>query len=193
MFLKRPRHPAEPPTYAVCFDPITIAIVAGTAAVVGAAGSISAGAAQRNQFEAEAQIQTNQASAQAEVLRQQAERERVVAAEQEGDFRAQQSRAAASVRAAAGARGIDISTGSPLLAAQDFARQTTRQALRIREGGAIQAHRLEQQGFLLEQNAAFQGPLLRARGDDAFRAGLFGAGTSLLSGGTRVARILQAT
>lgn len=147
----------------------TVAILAFASAAVSAVGSIVQGKAAQKQAEA-----------QAEISRQQAERERVVAGEKEGDFRASQRRAAAAVRAAGGARGIDISVGSSLLTAEDFSRQTTRQALRIREGGEIRATRLDQQA-----------DLLRAKGRAASTAGIIGAGSSLLSGATRSASILS--
>lgn len=147
----------------------TAAILTAAAAVTGAVGSISSGIAQREAAEA-----------QAEISRQQAERARQVASQQEDDFRRRQKRLAASVRAAGGARGIDIGVGSPLLAAEDFAREVERQSLRIREGGEVRATRLEQQAGLLE-----------AQGRAAFTSGVLGAGTSLLRGGSRSALILS--
>jgi len=147
----------------------TIAILTAASAVFSAVGSVVQGRAEQKR-----------AKAQAEINRQQAERERQVAGEQEGDFRARQRRAAAAVRAAGGARGIDISVGSPLLTAEDFSRETTRQALRIREGGEIRATRLEQQA-----------DLLRAKGRAASTAGIIGAGSSLLGGAARTASILN--
>ena len=146
----------------------TVAILTAVSTVVSAVGSIVQGRAAQKRDES-----------QAEISRQQADRERQVAGEQEGDFRARQRRAAAAVRAAGGARGVDISVGSPLLSAEDFSRETTIQALRIREGGAIRATRLEQQA-----------DLLRAKGRAAATSGIIGAGSSLLSGAARTAKIL---
>ncbi len=147
----------------------TLAVLAIASAAATAVGSISAGRAAEKRDKK-----------QAEISNQQAARERQVAGEQADDFLKSQRRAAAAVRAAGGARGIDISVGSPLLTAEDFARQTTKQASRISEGGEIRATRLDQQA-----------DLLRDRGRAAKTAGLIGAGESLLSGGFRTAQILS--
>ncbi len=147
----------------------TVAVMVAASAAISAAGAISSGIAARNQ-----------AKGQAEIARQQAERERQVAGQRETDFRDNQRRAAAAVRAAGGARGIDIGSGSPLLSAIDFTKETEQQALRIREGGEIRSTRLEQQAnLLLDAGKAKQ------------TAGFFQAGTSLLGGGIRSASILS--
>ncbi len=147
----------------------TAAVLAGSAAAIAAAGAISQGISARET-----------ARAQADVAEQQADQARRVAKQREDDFRRRQKRAASFVRAAGGASGVDFSTGSPLLASEDFARETEKQAQRIREGGLVEATRLEQQaGFL------------RDRGQAAFRSGIFGAGSSLLSGGARTGLILS--
>lgn len=147
----------------------TLAVIAAAAAVAAAAGTtVSALSAK------------GQAEAQAEIFEQQAEREREVAGQQEIDFRKRQRRAAAAVRAAGGARGIDIGLGSPLLAAEDFAREAETQALRIREGGEFSATRAEQEASLLSK-----------AGTAALISGGLGAGSSLLRGGGRTARILS--
>jgi hypothetical protein len=183
----------------------TLAVMTMVAAAASAAGSIAQGAAAKKQAkqqasiqEAQGRAQQQQAESQAEISRQQAERERQVAAQKEGDFRKQQRAAAAAVRAAAGARGIDISTGSPLLSAADFAGETAAQALRIREGGEVSATRLEQQADLLQHSgrssriiSSAEASSTRSAGSAAFTAGLIGAGTSLLGGGLRTARILK--
>ena len=158
----------------------TVAILTAASAVFSAVSSISQGIAAGRQAKAESEAAARQSEAQAEINRQQAERERQVSGQQEEDFRSRQRRAAAAVRAAGGARGVDVSVGSPLLSAQDFIRETERQALRIREGGEIRSTRLEQQA-----------DLFRMQGRAARTSGLLSAGTSLLSGGARVASILQ--
>lgn len=183
----------------------TLAILAASAAAVAATGSVVSGVAKRKQGRASARLAKQQAAARAEqsegkaeVARQQAERERVVATQKEGDFRGRQRRAAAAVRAAGGARGIDISTGSALISAADFARETERQALRIREGGEIRGTRLEQQASLLSaagrsslEAGRIEAGAFRSAGDAAFTGSLFKAGSSLLGGGFRTARILS--
>lgn len=122
------------------------------AAVVIAAGSIMSGFAARGQ-----------ARSQAKAAKIQAEQERRRAAFDERDFRKQQRARLASIRAAGGARGIDMGEGSPLLAAIDFTKESEKQALRIREGGEVRANRLENQASLL-----------KSQGKAALMGGFFG-------------------
>ena len=117
------------------------------------------------------QAAKKEAGFRATVAQQQAQREREVSDAEEEDFRRAQTTALAQRRAALGASGIDIGTGSPLLAASDFAAETELQALRIRSGGETRATRLE-------QNAS----LLRSSGRNAQRQGFMRAGSSLLTG-----------
>ena len=151
----------------------TLAFISAAATVASTVGSFV-------QDKAEQKQDKKQADAQAVVSEQQAARERQVAGENEADFRKSQRRAAAAIRAAGGARGIDISVGSPLLTAEDFARETDVQALRIREGGEIRATRLDQQA-----------DLLRGSVSSSNSRGLIKAGSSLLSGAVRTASILR--
>lgn len=116
----------------------------------------------------------NQADTQAAINEQQAMREKQVSAGEERDFRRKQSRLLAERRAGLGASGVEIGTGTPLLAASDFAAETELQALRIRSGGDIRATRLEQGA-----------QLTRAAGRAKQRQGLFRAGSSLLSGASK--------
>lgn len=140
--------------------PITGTTALLLAAGVSAAGSIAAGQAARGQGDF-----------QAAVSRQQAGRTREIAAAEEQDFRRRQSRSFAQRRAAMGASGVEIGTGSSLLASGDFAAETELNALRIRAGGATQATRLEQQARLQ-----------RAAGRSRQKRGFFRAGASLLTG-----------
>ncbi len=130
------------------------------AAGIGAAGSISQGIAAKGQSDF-----------QANVSRQRAASERQISASEEEDFRRKQSRLFAERRAASGRSGVEIGTGSPLLAAGDFAAETELQALRIRAGGKIRSGRLEQGAVLT-----------RMGGRAAQRRGFTRAGSSLLSG-----------
>lgn len=171
MFSKRKHHPAEPDTYAVCFDPGTIGLI------LSVAGSIRQGI-----------VAKQQSDLQAGVLRQQADHARLVAASDEEDFRRQQSRLMAKRRAALGASGIEASSGSPLLVSEDIAGETELGALRIRAGGEVSATRLEQQAGLLR----FAGRAARTqgfiRGGSLLLTGAgkhFGAKKPALSGGGR--------
>ena len=120
---------------------------------------------------AEGRDAKRQADFSAAVDRQRAEREREIAGQEEEDFRRKQRRVAAQSRAEGGARGVDSSTGSPLLAAEDFATEEELQALRIRAGGQSTAHRLNQQASLTS-----------AAGKSAQTRGFTRAGSTLLTG-----------
>ena len=138
MFLKTPRSPASPPTYAMCFDPATIGLIA----TIGGAAISGIAAVQQGQ------AASAQANLQAGIQRQRADRERLEAAATEADFRARQSRAMAERRAGLGASGVDPAAGSPLLVSEDFAGEVELAALRIRTGGEVRATRLEQEATL---------------------------------------------
>lgn len=105
-----------------------------------------------------AQAQQKQAKTEANILREQAERERQQAAADSQEFKDQQARVLAQRRAVMGGSGVDLSTGSPLLAAEDFAGEVELQALKIRNGGDVRSTRLEQQAGLtiMKGNAAAQ-------------------------------------
>jgi hypothetical protein len=150
------------------------AYVLAAGVAISAFGALRQGQAAEKQGSFEKQ-QTNQ---QAKVTEQQAKTERVVAGQEEGDFRRHQSALMATRRAALGRAGIDPSTGSPLMATKDFLRETELQALRIRAGGEIRGTRLEQQATLIRN----QGSLLQLAGKNAKTAGYLRAGSTLLTG-----------
>lgn len=128
--------------------------------VMGATGAISEGQAAKSQ-----------AGLQAAINEQQASRERQISAAEERDFRQKTSQAFAERRAAMGKSGVDIGTGTPLMAASDFAAEAELNALRIREGGITRAERLQQEADLMQM--AGRGAAKRER---------FRAGASLLTG-----------
>lgn len=105
-----------------------------------------------------AQAQQKQAKTEANILRDQAERERQQAAADSQQFKDQQARVLAQRRAILGGSGVDLSSGSPLLAAEDFAGEVELEALKIRNGGDVRSSRLEQQAQLTiaRGNAAAQ-------------------------------------
>jgi len=114
---------------------------------------------------------SQQAGAQAKINEQQAASQRQISEAEADDFNRRQSAVLAQRRAEGGASGIDLGTGSALLAAQDFAAETSLQALRIRAGGRIKASRLEQQAALT-----------RRAGQNALFGGVLRGGSQLLSG-----------
>ncbi len=139
---------------------VELALLAGGVSAVGALSEGEAGKDQAD-FQAADQIQR-------------AIRERQIAKEDEIDFRRQQSRVFAASRAAGGGSGVDLSTGSPILVAGDFAAETELQALRIRSGGKTKASRLFDQSRLT-----------KAAGKSARTRGFFKAGSSLLTGASK--------
>ena len=145
-----------------------------TALVVMMAATAVMGAAAQHQ---QGQAQERQAQGQANMQRKQAEQERLIAAERSRDFKKKQSAKAAALRAARGGGGVDISTGSELLTAQDFATETEIMKERIRRDGIMRSTRLDEQAALTA-----------AAGSDAASAGKFAAAGSLLKGGIRTAR-----
>ena len=130
------------------------------AGVLGAIGATSEGDAAADAARAQAKLQEEQAALAREFAKVEAE-----------DFRRRQHAFLSERRAAMGASGVEIGTGSPLLAIGDFAAETELQARRIAAGGKLQATRLEQEASLL-----------RSAGSSAESRGLFRAGASLLSG-----------
>jgi hypothetical protein len=107
----------------------------------------------------------------ATVNRQQADRERQVSQIESRNFKRDNDALAARRRAEFGATGVQQSTGSPLLATEDFLTEMELQEQIIRFGGNVRAERLEQQGNL---NAV--------AGRAAQRRGYASAGSSLLTG-----------
>jgi hypothetical protein len=141
-----------------------MAIASSTLALM-AAGASAIGAISQGQAAAK------QAKFQSAVQRQQAARERQIAESEERDFRKKQSANIAQRRAELGGAGIRSTTGTPLLATEDFLSEAELQAQRIRQGGEVSATRLEQQA-----------DLTKAAGKSAQQRGMFRAGSSLLSG-----------
>lgn len=156
------RHPAYPPTPPVVFGPLGPAfLIAGSA--IQAAGAVRGGIAQNKQ-----------AKAQARVERQRATSERTAAAAEEQDARRSLGRDLGTIRARLGASGVDLATGSPVTAMEDFVSEAELAALRIRHGGETRATRLEQQA-----------DLIRESGRDARTRGFVRGGSLLLTGAGR--------
>ena len=144
---------------------------AATIAAITTAATVASTALQVVGAIQQSQAASAQANLQAGILEQQATRDRQQAASDEADFRARQSRALASRRAALGASGVDPGAGAPLLVSEDFAGEVELQALRIRTGGEVTATRAEQQATLQ-----------RFQGRAAKKSGFVGGGALLLTG-----------
>lgn len=140
--------------------PQALAVVSLIGTVVSVIGAIQGGNAAKAQADAEANA-----------LRQQAANAKAKSKLDAADFRRSASRRAAATRAAEGAAGLRIGSGSSLLAAEDFGTRAAAQEERIKLGGDIEANRLGAQASLTE-----------FAGKSAQRASRFRAGSSLLKG-----------
>ena len=143
------------------FTATTALLVAGG---VAAAGAVSSGMAEkeRSDFSAADQIQN-------------AVRAKEISEEEATDFERRASRAAGASIAKGGGSGVQLNTGSNLLAQQDHAAEVELQALRIRAGGKTESQRLIEQASLT-----------KAAGKSAQTRGFFKAGSSLLSSASKV-------
>ena len=146
--------------------PVIMAVAAVASAAVGAASAISSGMQQKKA----AQLNAN-------IARGQAEQARKAAEERADMYRRNAARRMATMRARMGASGIEMETGSPLLALMDSASEAKRDELRILHGGEAQAWAFEQESKA--QTFA---------GKNAMTAAWGQAGSSLLSGASRAYR-----
>ncbi len=137
----------------------TTALLVASAAV-SAVGSISQGMAANRA-----------ANFQAAVALQRAQRERDIANRNAEIFRRQQNALSGAERARRAASGVLPSEGTPLLVADAFLDEVLIGEATIRAGGETRATRLTQEATLA-----------RFRGRNARTAGLFRAGTTLLTG-----------
>lgn len=132
------------------------------AAVTSVIGSIQAGRGQRQQAEF-----------QADVAQQRATSERQTSEAEAQDFLRNQRRLLSTARARRAGSGVDLTSGTPLLVDDETIDEIALQTARIRQGGEVQATRLEQGA-----------QLRRAQGRAAQRAGFLRTGTSLLTAGS---------
>ena len=147
----------------------TTAVTLGDAAlaigaVTGAAGALQSGKAQQQMAEYNAAVAENTAAQerQAAKIEQEAHSERL-------------RKLLSSQRARAGAGGVAVDTGSPLSTAAEDAELGELDRLRIGYGGEVKATR-----------AYSQAALDRLQGRQARTAGYYGAGSTLLTGASRM-------
>tara|TARA_R110000772_G_scaffold251027_2_gene365900 strand:- start:5256 stop:5768 length:513 start_codon:yes stop_codon:yes gene_type:complete len=122
--------------------------------------SIRAGNAAKNQADAENQLLERQA------VNVEAKNKLDVA-----DLKRTNSFRRSAIKASEGASGLQIGSGSSLLAAEDFETRADANQERLRLGGVQEATRLRSQGALI-----------KAKGKNAKSASLFRAGGSILKG-----------
>lgn len=155
--------------------------VAAAGAAISAAGAISAGKAQAAQANFQSQVANNNAI----VAQQQADRATQQASIDEDDFRRRQSDLQARRRASGGGAGVEFASGSPLLVSQDFAAETELNALRVRNQGAVNVNRLQQN----VSNQQAQAGLFANQAQTAKSNSFFRAGSTLLKGAGSIANI----
>lgn len=154
--------------------------IAAVGAIASAVGTIGGGI-----------MQARQASQQAAVQRQQAEFARKQSEIDAREFRRRQMRLLGSARAARGASGVDLLSGSPLLVDDDTIEEIVFNTERIRRGGEVQATRLEQQASLTSASgsSALAGSVLSAGGSfltSDFGSGLFSSGGANVASASRM-------
>ena len=143
----------------------TAAAVASAA--IGAAGAMSSAKAAKNM-----------ASTEAELAERQARRDKQIGAMQASQSREESKRTEGTQRALLNERGGDAGTGSALLVQEELA-----------EEGEFNARLIENNAAALASSSQAQAVLAQARGRNAARAGMFRAGSALLSGASSVAKI----
>ncbi len=143
------------------FTTITALLLGATA--VSAAGAAAGGIAEKNKSDFSAAEQVQNAVRAKEISDLNAE-----------DFLRGASKSFADSRAAGGGSGVQLNTGSNLIAAHDHAAEVENQARRIRAGGQTEL-----------QRGVEQAQLTKLAGKSAQTRGFFRAGSSLLSGASK--------
>ena len=168
---RQSHHPAEPPAYAVCFDPGSLTLLqavslAGTA--ISVVGAIQGG----NQAQSQANLQ-------AEIFNREAEQSRLASEADAADFARTERRRQGSLRALIGGSGARTGTGTPLAVEEDRAAEAEFQRLNVLHGGVVTSNRFRTQAGLT-----------RAGGSAARTRSRTTAGARLLKGQVDPARRL---
>lgn len=212
MMYRRENHPAAAPNYAVCFDPLTVAVGAiAASSVVSAVGAIQAGQAAQSAANFNAASVQQQAQLQADTRNLQLEYNQQLAARQEAELRTQQAREAEAIRqrgrrilgaqrAAMAKGGVELGEGTPLAILADQAREIELQeadsafsadltSRRIRTGLQSDAYATAMSNALDNYSAERRAALMVTEGRNARTASYFQAGSSLLGGASNAARL----
>lgn len=159
-------------------------VVAVVAAVAGTALSVAGQIQQGKANEAASNYQAQVAANNAQLAKQQAQ-ETNAAGEQQTAIQQMKTRATVgAIRAAEGASGVDVNTGSNVDVRSSAAELGQLDALTIRSNAARQAYGYETGATSFQA----QSQLDRATASQAGTAGFFGAAGSLLSGASSVAK-----
>ena len=173
-----------------CFGavlPTSIAL-SGAAAVsanVALAGALVSGMGmmQQGQFQqSQANYQAGIAQNNAIIAGQQRDRAILEAKAREGDYTYEEAARMGKRFSLLGDTGTQRTTGSPLAVSSDYAGETQLNALRIRNQGAVEANRLEQE--IMNQQA--QAGLFQAQGQQARTSSYYKAGGELFAGGAGI-------
>ncbi len=163
---------------------VTAAVAGGTGAAISANVSLASGLfgaiSSLSQASSQASNQKARAERNAQIADQQAVQIKQEADFEEGRKRSEIQRLKASQRAAQGASGGGVDTGSNLLVLEETATLGELDALTIRYRGDVQAQRVRAQAA----TDRFEG---RSAHQVSQRTGRLQAGTSLLTGVTRAA------
>ncbi len=177
---KIPRTPGAPPTYAMCFDPVTIALVLAVGGtVVGAANTLAAGKAEQEAANVRAQALEHQAAQARQAAGQERATSQRAAIEQRRQGRLLSSRALA--RAAASGAGAGDPTVENILGG--IGAEGEFRALSELFIGEERARGLETQADL----RIFESEQERRAGSAARRASRTKAFAQVLSGAAKVA------
>lgn len=163
-------------------DPVTLStiaiVTAASSAVVGGVSAYESGQAQRQAGEYQAAVaRNNQVLAEQNAQAEEA-RGRVLEEAKRNETANRQS----GIRAAAGASGLDVNTGSPLRLQEDTALLGEQDALTVRNNAMRAAHGFRVQGM----NYGAQAQLDMMTAENASRAGALGAWSSIIGGASSV-------
>ncbi len=162
------RHPVAAPRYDRLFDPGTAALVAtGVGAAVSTGGTVL-----------QASAASRQSKLQARVIEQQAARDRELNAVEVDRLNRTNSRLAAARRARLGATGVEAGTDSPLLIAENIAKESKFEELLAIAHGDTEFTRSTQQAAQV-----------RAEGSSRRTALLLGAGAKAAKGTSSTVRV----
>lgn len=167
----------ECPFYLVAHAPISGAYEIGAVGIITIAATVISTAIGVYSAYQQGQAQQKAAKDNAKAAENQATATRNAAMVREQQHRERIRHLAGTQRAVAGASGLE-EAGSPLLVMADTLEQAELDAQRIRYGGEVSATGFEAQSRLS-----------RFQGDQASRAGMIGAGSTLLSGAASAARV----
>jgi hypothetical protein len=176
--------------FGAAFTGTSLAVAAGSAtaanlALVGTLVSVAGVVMSGQQAAGQAKFQAGVANNNAIVAQQQATRAAQQAKIDEDDFRRRDSDNFATRNSLFGKTGVDSTTGAPLAVSSDFAAESELSALRVRDQGAVNVNRLQQN----VNDARSQAGLFGMKAKSAVTNSAFRAGGQLFSGAGSIKNI----